>query len=117
MVDGTHSWRLPLPLPWGLSRGDATCQCGRLSSVPGREDPLEKGMATHSSVLAWRIPWTEESGGLKSTGSQRAAYNFPTKNNSLPHRLRLQLRFSQTIPNQLDRQSTRLCPLRQGKFL
>ena len=56
MVDGTHSWRLPLPLPWGLSRGDATCQCGRLSSVPGREDPLEKGMATHSSVLAWRIP-------------------------------------------------------------
>ena len=36
-----------------------------------REDPLEKEMATHSSILAWRIPWTEEPGGLQSTGSQR----------------------------------------------
>ena len=36
----------------------------------GREDPLEKEMATHSSILAWRIPWTEETGGLQSTGSQ-----------------------------------------------
>ena len=37
----------------------------------GWEDPLEKGKATHSSVLAWRIPWTEEPGGLQSMGSQR----------------------------------------------
>ena len=37
----------------------------------GREDPLEKEMATHSSILAWRIPWTEEPGGLQFTGSQR----------------------------------------------
>ena len=36
-----------------------------------REDPLEKGMATHSSILAWRIPWTEEPGGLQSMGLQR----------------------------------------------
>ena len=36
----------------------------------GQEDPLEKGMATYSSILAWRIPWTEESGGLQSMGSQ-----------------------------------------------
>ena len=36
----------------------------------GREDPLEEGMATPSSILAWRIPWTEEPGGLQSTGSQ-----------------------------------------------
>ena len=35
---------------------------------PGLEDPLEKGMATHSSILAWRIPWTEEPGGLQSMG-------------------------------------------------
>jgi len=34
----------------------------------GREDPLERGMATHSSILAWRIPWTEEPGGLQSMG-------------------------------------------------
>ena len=39
-----------------------------------REDPLEKGMAAHSSILAWRIPWTEESGGLQSIGSQRVRH-------------------------------------------
>ena len=37
----------------------------------GQEDPLEKGMATHSSILVWRIPWTEEPGRLQSLGSQR----------------------------------------------
>ena len=41
----------------------------------GREDPLEKEIATHSSILAWRIPWTEESGGLQSMGSQRVGYD------------------------------------------
>ena len=41
----------------------------------GREDPLEKEMATHSSILAWRILWTEEPGGLQSTGSQRVGHN------------------------------------------
>ena len=39
------------------------------------EDPLEKGRATHSSILAWEIPWTEEPGGLQSTGSQRVGHN------------------------------------------
>ena len=43
----------------------------------GQEDPLEKekGMATHSSILAWRIPWTEEPGGLQSMGLQRAGHD------------------------------------------
>ena len=41
----------------------------------GWEDPLEKGIATCSSVLAWRIPWTEEPGGLQSMGSQRVRHN------------------------------------------
>ena len=40
-------------------------------SISGSENPLENGMATHSNILAWRIPWTEESGGLQSIGSQR----------------------------------------------
>ena len=40
-----------------------------------REDPLEKGMATHSSILAWRIPWTEEPCGLQSMGSQRVEHD------------------------------------------
>ena len=45
----------------------------------GREDPLEKEMATHSSILAWEIPWTEEPGGLQSMGSQRVGYDLATK--------------------------------------
>ena len=39
------------------------------------EDPLEEGTATHSSILAWRIPWTEEPGGLQSMGSQRVRHD------------------------------------------
>ena len=42
------------------------------------EDPLEKGVATHSSILAWMIPWTEEPGGLQSLGSQRVGHNRAT---------------------------------------
>ena len=42
----------------------------------GWEDPLEKEMTTHSSILAWRIPWTEELGGPQSTGSQRVGRDF-----------------------------------------
>ena len=41
----------------------------------GQEDPLEKEMATHSSILAWRIPWTEEPGGLQSMGLQRVGHD------------------------------------------
>ena len=44
----------------------------------GRKDPLEKAMATHSSTLAWKIPWTEESGGLQSMGSQRVGHDWVT---------------------------------------
>ena len=44
----------------------------------GREDPLEKGMATHSSIPVWRIPWTEEPGRLQSIGSQRVGHNLTT---------------------------------------
>ena len=46
----------------------------RVSSL-GWEHPLDKGMATHSSILAWRIPWTEEPGNLQSMGSQRVGHN------------------------------------------
>ena len=41
----------------------------------GQEDPLEKEMSTHSSILAWRIPWAEEPGGLRSMGSQRVGHD------------------------------------------
>ena len=46
-----------------------------LGSIPGWEDLLEKKMAAHSSILAWKIPWTEEPGGLQSMGSQRVRHN------------------------------------------
>ena len=52
-----------------------------VGSVPGGEDPLEEKMATHSSILAWRIPWTEEPGRLQSMGSQRVKHNLATKPN------------------------------------
>ena len=53
----------------------------------GQEDPLEKEMATHSSVLPWRIPWTEEPGGLQSMGSQRVRHDRATSLSlSLPKR-------------------------------
>ena len=53
-----------LPAMWGTQVQSLGC-----------EDPLEKGMETHSNILAWRVPWTEESGGLQSMGSQRARHN------------------------------------------
>ena len=46
-----------------------------LVQLLGQEDPLEKEMATHSSILAWKIPWTEEPGGLQSIGSQRVGHD------------------------------------------
>ena len=61
---------------------EPTCQCRRhemwVLSL-GWEDPLEKEMATHSSVLACRIPWTEEPGGLQSMGLQRVRHDLGTK--------------------------------------
>ena len=56
--------------PGGSDGKESACSAGDLGSSLGREDSLEKGMAAHSSILAWRIPWTEEPGGLLSTGSQ-----------------------------------------------
>ena len=46
-----------------------------VGSIPGRVDPLDEEMAAHSSILAWKIPWTEEPGRLQSTGSQRVRHN------------------------------------------
>ena len=46
---------------------------------PGWEDPLEQEMATHSSILAWKIPWTDEPGGLQSMGLQRVKHDLVTQ--------------------------------------
>ena len=58
---------------------ESTCQCRRhemWARSLGQEDPLEKGMATHSSILAWEISWMEEPAGLQSMGSQRAGHSW-----------------------------------------
>ena len=52
----------------------STCQCG-MGSIPGSGRSLEEGLTTHSSILAWRIPWTEEPGGLHSKGLQRVRHD------------------------------------------
>ena len=54
---------------------ESACNAGDLVPFMGQEDILEKGMATHSSILAWRIPWTEEPGRLQSLGSQRVGHD------------------------------------------
>ena len=77
----------PLRIPWihrgwtpaifpGDSEGkECAYNAGDQRSILGQEDPLEKGMATHSSLLAWRIPWTEEPGELQSMGLQRVRHD------------------------------------------
>ena len=52
---------------------------GDTGLIPGQEDPLEKEMATHSSILAWEIPWMEGPGRLQSMGQQRVAHDLVTK--------------------------------------
>ena len=54
---------------------ESMCNAGDLDLIPGWEDPLEEGMDTHSSILTWRIPWTEEPDGLQSMGSQRVRHD------------------------------------------
>ena len=59
-------------IPTTLSGKESICQAGDVGSSLGREDALEKEMATHSSIIAWEIPWTEETGGLQSRGSPKS---------------------------------------------
>ena len=62
--------------PGGSDGKESACNAGDPGSIPWvRQDPLENGMATHSSILTWRVPWTEEPGGLLSTGLQRDAHD------------------------------------------
>ena len=57
--------------PGGSVVKNPPADAGDMDLIPGLEDSLEKGMATHSSILAWRIPWTEEPGRLQSMGLQK----------------------------------------------
>ena len=53
----------------------SACNVGDLGSIPGSEDPLEKGITTHSCILAWRISWMGEPGRLQDVGSQRVGHD------------------------------------------
>ena len=63
-----------LSFPGGLDSEESACNAGDQVQSLGQKDPLEKGMATHSSILAWRIPWTDEPGGLQSMGLQSVGH-------------------------------------------
>jgi len=65
--------------PGGSDGKESACSVEDLGSSPGSERSLEKDMATHSSFLAWRIPWTEEPGRLQSMGSQRVGHDWSSK--------------------------------------
>ena len=93
-IPGSNRGWTPVGFPWWLSGKESPCQCratvqlvtksqrrlsdkaqanaGDTRSILGQEDPLQKEMATHSSILAWEIPWTEERGMLHSMGSQKS---------------------------------------------
>ena len=62
-------------LPWCSDGKESACSAGDSGLILSREDPLEEGMAAHSSTLSWRIPRTEEPGGLQFMGSQRVEHN------------------------------------------
>ena len=67
---------------WGFHGGSVVknppANAGDKVPSLGQEDPLEKEMATHSSILAWEVPWTEEPGGLQSMSHERVGHNLVT---------------------------------------
>ena len=71
------TWEV-LRLLGGSDGKESACSAGDPASVFGSEDPLAKWMATHSSIFAWRIPWTEEPGRLQPLGLQRVGHNWAT---------------------------------------
>ena len=66
--------------PGGSDSKESACNAGDLGLIPGQEDPLEKGMATHFSFLAWKIPLTDETDGLQSMGPQKVRHDWANKN-------------------------------------
>ena len=78
---------LPFPnkrLPVSSDSKESACNAGDTGLIHG-SDPLEKGMATHSSILAWEIPWTEKPGGLKSMGLQGVGHDGATNTHAHTH--------------------------------
>ena len=81
IIGRKHMWvnvQKGIGFPDGWVGKESAYSTGDPGSIPGSEDPLEKGMATHSSILAWRTPWTEEPGRLQSTEEQRVRHHWGT---------------------------------------
>ena len=76
-------WRFESSLVAQMVKNLPAMQDTQVQSL-GREDALEKGLATHSRILAWRIPWTEEPGGLQSMGLQRVRHDWGTNSTDVP---------------------------------
>ena len=68
-----------MDFPGGSAVKNQPAHAGDAVPSLGWEDPLEEEMATHSSILVWEIPWTEEPGGLQSMGSQKVGHNLVTE--------------------------------------
>ena len=75
LLDESIRWKKGKGFPGGSIGKESACNAGDQVQSLGGEDALEKGVATHSSIFAWRIPWTEEPGRLWSMGSQRAGHD------------------------------------------
>ena len=74
----------PVNSAWGFPGGSDGKESAWNADSLGQKDPLEKGTSTHSSILAWRIPWTEEPGGLQSMRSQRVRHDWVTNTLGFP---------------------------------
>ena len=103
--------------PGGTSGKELPANAGDIKMLVqslGQEDPLEEGMATHSSILAWRFPWTEETGGLWFIESQRVGHDW----SDLPHRHThpQERSWSRYCRNKLQTQPTFKKPMAKGKF-
>ena len=69
--------------PGGSDGKESACNAGNLGSIPELGKSPGEGVATHSSILAWRVPWTEEPYGLQSMGSQRVGHDLATNTHTM----------------------------------
>ena len=93
LLQKDYNSKAHMGFPGGSTCKESTCNVGDLGSVPGWEDLLEKGTATHSSILSWRIPWPEEPGRLQSMELQESG-NFFTLRRLISQKIKFSLEYS-----------------------
>ena len=94
--------------PGGSDSKESTCNAGDPGWSLGWEDPLDKGLAAHSSILPWRIPWTEKPGRLQSMGSPRVGHDWATRHTCAHTRAKQQHRSFGSLSWPSCRESTKL---------